>query len=91
MQFTYALDPDTEYTVRIDGRHGRERRSRIDAPARPSRTGTPPLFVLQRQDDADDAIFRTNLAGDRAVPVFTDEQIEDYRASSHRSRGPDDG
>lgn len=80
VQFTYALDPDTEYTVRIDGVTGAS-----GGPASTLRhtftTGTPPLFVLQRQDDADDAIFSTNLAGDRALPVFTDEQIEDYRAS----------
>jgi hypothetical protein len=37
--------------------------------------------VLQRATGGD-TVFRTDLAGDAAVPVFTDAQIEDFRATA---------
>lgn len=44
---------------------------------------TPPaeVFLLQRTESGD-TIFRTDLGGEEAVPVFTDEHIEDFRATS---------
>lgn len=80
VQFTYPLDADTEYTVSVA-----DVESASGGPTatitHTFTTGTPPIYVLQRRDDEDDAVFLTNLAGDEAVPVFTHPQIEDYRAS----------
>ncbi|GEP47432.1 hypothetical protein FVP74_00965 [Microbacterium saccharophilum] len=44
---------------------------------------TPPLevYLLQR-GEGEDTVFRTGLAGDAAVPVFTAPHIEDFRATS---------
>ncbi|WP_146048069.1 hypothetical protein [Microbacterium sp. CJ77] len=80
VQFTYPLDADTEYTVSVA-----DVESASGGPtatiSHAFTTGTPPIYVLQRRDDEDDAVFLTNLTGDQAVPVFTHPQIEDYRAS----------
>ena len=80
VQFTYPLDADTEYTVSIA-----DVESASGGPtatiSHAFTTGTPPIYVLQRRDDEDDAVFLTNITGDQAVPVFTHPQIEDYRAS----------
>jgi hypothetical protein len=84
VQFTYPLDADTEYRVSVTDVESASGgpTSTID---HTFETGTPPIFVLQRRDgqgaDGDDAVFSTNLAGDQAVPVFTDPRIEDFRAS----------
>ena len=37
--------------------------------------------LLQRSTDGDDVIFRTDLTGENAVPVFTHPHIEDFRAT----------
>lgn len=80
VQFTYPLDADTEYSVSVA-----DVESASGGPtatiSHSFTTGTPPIYVLQRRDDEDDAVFLTNLTGDEAVPVFTHPQIEDYRAS----------
>lgn len=78
VQFTYPLDPDTEYSVDVadvqsaaGGASG--------TLAHEFRTGAPPIYLLQRRE-GQDAVFSSNLAGDTAVPVFEAEQIEDFRA-----------
>jgi len=40
------------------------------------------VHLLQRSADGDDAIFRTDLTGENAVPVFTHPHIEDFRATA---------
>ncbi|MHC2998160.1 hypothetical protein [Microbacterium sp. HJ5] len=47
------------------------------------RTPAAEVELLQRGDD-EDTIFRTDLSGENAVPVFTHPHIEDYRATSSR-------
>ena len=79
VQFTYPLDPDTEYTVTIAGVSGAAGGPRADL-AHAFHTGSPPIRILQRRD-GDDAIFTSNLAGDEAVPIFSARQIEDFRAT----------
>lgn len=80
VQFTYPLDADIEYTVSVTDVEGASGGPTVTI-SHTFRTGTPPIYVLQRRDDEDDAVFLTNLTGDEAVPVFTHPQIEDYRAS----------
>lgn len=80
VRFALPLWDDTEYTVTISGVTG--------VGGGPATTITksfltPPLqsYVLQRATGGD-TVFRTDLAGDAAVPVFTDAQIEDFRATA---------
>lgn len=80
VQFTYPLDGDTAYRVEIAGITGSSGGPAASI-AHEFRTQTPPLYVLQRRVDADDTVFSSNLAGDEAMPVYTHEQIEDFRAS----------
>lgn len=80
IRFTLPLYDDTEYTVQIDGVEG--------VGGGPAATigesfRTPPIdvFVLRRGAQSD-TIFRTDLTGDAAEPVFTHDHIEDFRATS---------
>lgn len=80
VRFTLPLWDETEYTVRIEGVRGIG--GGPDATIEESFT-TPALevFLLQRGDEGD-TIFRTDLTGEAAVPVFTHERIEDFRATA---------
>lgn len=80
VRFTVPLDAETEYTVSIGEVTG--------ISGGPSSTitesfTTPPseVFLLQRGTPDGDTIFRTDLTGEAAVPVFAHEHIEDYRAT----------
>ncbi|GGD66232.1 hypothetical protein [Microbacterium murale] len=82
IRFTVPLDDATEYTVRVDGATGTGGGPASDL----STTFTTPaakIFLLNRSDD-DDSIFRTDLGGENAVPVFTHPRINDYRSTSTR-------
>ncbi|WP_203137005.1 hypothetical protein [Microbacterium sp. JZ31] len=83
VRFTVPLDDDTEYTVRVDGA-----RAVGGGPETTLETTftTPPaeVFLLQRDPDGDDTIFRSTLDGENAVPVYTAPTIEDFRATSTR-------
>lgn len=82
IRFALPLWDDTEYTVRIDEVAG--------LGGGPAATidhtfTTPPLtmFILLRGGEGgDDTVFRTDLAGDQAVPVFRHPHIEDFRATA---------
>lgn len=81
LRFARPLWDDTTYTVRIDGVSG--------LGGGPSatieyRVTTPPLevYILERAEGGEDTIFRSDLAGDAAVPVFRHAHIEDFRATA---------
>lgn len=80
VRFALPLWDDTEYTVRISDVEGVG-----GGPAttieQTFRTGAAEFFLLQRGED-EDAIYRTDLTGEQAVPVFRHPHIEDYRATS---------
>lgn len=80
IRFAQPLWDDTEFTVTIEGVTG----VGGGTPATITTSfHTPALeaYVLQR-GDGEDTVFRTDLVGDAAVPVFTDPQIEDFRQAS---------
>jgi len=80
LRFALPLWDDTEYTVRIEDVTGLGG----GPPVTIERTlTTPPLevYILQRQESGD-TVYRTDLAGDAAVPVFSHPHIEDFRATA---------
>ncbi|MGF3056374.1 hypothetical protein [Microbacterium sp. YY-01] len=81
LTFDAPLRDDTEYLVSINGVTARdgERESTVVTTIQ---TPAASLYLLQRRDDGDDAIFRTDLSGEKAVSVFEAENIDDYRATS---------
>lgn len=84
VRFALPLRDDTEYTVTIDGVSGvggGTSSSLVES----FRTPALSLLLLQRGDEddgEDDTIFRTDLTGEGAVPVFTHPHIEDFRATA---------
>ncbi len=80
IRFALPLWDDTEYSVEIDGvtSLGGGPTATISETFR-----TPPAQVelLQRGSDGD-TIFRSDLSGESAEPVFEHPHIEDYRATS---------
>ena len=80
VRFAIPLFDDTEYTVSFAGVEG--------LGGGPSatftetfRTPATHVFLLQRTTSGD-TIYRTDLTGDEAVPVFRNDHIEDFRATS---------
>lgn len=81
IRFTVPLDDDTDYTVSIA--------DAVGAGGGPAATlttsfSTPAssIFLLRRDVEGKDTIFRTDLSGEEAVPVFTADSINDFRATS---------
>lgn len=81
VRFTLPLWDDTEYTVEIDGVA-----SVAGGPTgtltETFRTPEAEAFLLQRGTEDGDMIYRTDLTGQAAVPVFTHPHIEDFRATA---------
>ena len=80
VRFALPLWDDTEYTVQIadvEGLGG----GPTTTIEHTFRTDTAEFFVLKRGDDQD-TVFRTDLTGDEAVPVFRHRHIEDFQATS---------
>ncbi|MCP2638243.1 hypothetical protein K0817_016945 [Microbacterium sp. HD4P20] len=83
VRFTLPLWDDTEYTVEIA-----DVASVAGGPAatvsETFRTPAAQMFLLQRSGatDGGDLIYRTDLTGNNAVPVFTHPNIEDFRATA---------
>ncbi len=80
VRFVLPLHDATDYTVTIDGLEG----IGGGPTGSVSQTfSTPPVdvYVLRRAAQGD-TIFRTDLAGKTAVPVFAHPHIEDFRATS---------
>lgn len=80
IRFTVPLDDSTEYTVKVAGVTGNGGGPASDLRASFT-TPASEVFLLNRSEE-DDSIFRTDLTGERAVPVFTHGRINDYRATS---------
>ena len=80
VRFTLPLWDDTEYTVTID-----DVASLGGGPtgtiSETFRTPAAEMFLLQRGTDDGDMIYRTDLTGQNAVPVFRHAHIEDFRAT----------
>ncbi|MFJ6533033.1 hypothetical protein [Microbacterium sp. NPDC091662] len=81
VRFTVPLDDSTEYTVRVS--------DVVGAGGGPTTTltasfTTPPsnIFLLRRDVAGKDKIFLTDLSGEKAVPVFEHDKINDFRATS---------
>jgi hypothetical protein len=81
VRFTLPLRDDTDYTVTIDELAGRG-----SGPTATVSTSfrTPALqpYLLQRGASDGDTIYRTDLTGANAQPVFTHPHIEDFRATA---------
>jgi hypothetical protein len=83
VRFTLPLWDDTEYTVEIA-----DVASVSGGPAatiaETFRTPAAHMFLLQRTGapDGGDLIYRTDLTGQNAVPVFSHGHIEDFRATA---------
>ena len=80
IRFTVPLDDETTYTVSVADATGAG-----GGPANTLTTSftTPAssIFLLNRSDE-EDKIFRTDLTGEKAVPVFAADRINDFRATS---------
>ncbi|WP_244632225.1 MULTISPECIES: hypothetical protein [unclassified Microbacterium] len=93
VRFTVPLDDATEYTIRVAGVSG--------AGGGPTTTltttfSTPAssIFLLRRDVEGKDKIFLTDLSGEKAVPVYENDKINDFRATSTQlvvSVGDEDG
>ncbi|MFE5408319.1 hypothetical protein [Microbacterium sp. NPDC056569] len=81
VRFTLPLWDDTEYTVTID-----DVASLGGGPTatitQTFRTPATEVFLMQRGTNAGDLIYRTDLTGQNAVPVFRHTHIEDFRATA---------
>ena len=81
IRFALPLWEDTEYTVRVENVRG-VGGGPASTITETFRTPAAQVHLLQRSADGDDTIFRTDLAGENAVPVFTHPHIEDFRATA---------
>lgn len=81
VRFTVPLDDETPYTITVSdvrGAGGGPTSELTTSFETPSST----IFLLRRDVDGDDIIFRTDLGGENAVPVFSHDKINDFRATS---------
>jgi hypothetical protein len=80
VRFTLPLWDDTEYSVTIA-----DVASLGGGPTatftETFRTPKSEVYLLQRGRDGGDLIYRTDLTGQQAVPVFRHDHIEDFRAT----------
>ncbi|MGO2746944.1 hypothetical protein [Microbacterium sp.] len=79
IRFTVPLDDSTKYTVKVADVTGTGGGPASDLTTSFT-TPASEVFLLNRTED-DDSIFRTDLTGEKAVPVFTHARINDYRAT----------
>lgn len=78
VQFTYPLDPDTEYSIDVADVQSSEGGPAGTLTHR-FRTGSPPIFLLQRRD-GEDAVFVESRRRHGGA-AFEAEQIEDFRSA----------
>ena len=82
IRFTVPLDDSTEYTIRVadvTGTGGGPSTTLTTTFTTPASS----IFLLQRNADGVDKIFRTDLGGD-GVSVFESDKINDFRATSSK-------
>jgi hypothetical protein len=80
VRFTLPLFDDTEYTVTfadVQGLGGGPASTLTET----FTTASTEVFILQRTTSGD-TIYRTDLGGEDAVPVYSNDHIEDYRATA---------
>ncbi|WP_164234586.1 Ig-like domain-containing protein [Microbacterium hydrocarbonoxydans] len=82
IRFTVPLDDDTKYTVSVTGAQGAGGGPSADLTTS-FRTPASEIFLLNRDAEGDDKIFRTGLSGE-GVAVFAADRINDFRATSTR-------
>jgi len=93
IRFTVPLDDGTKYTIKVadvGGAGGGPTSTLTTSFTTPAAN----IFLLTRDVDGDDKIFRTDLTGEKAVPVFAAPEINDFRATSTKlvvAVGGDDG
>ena len=80
VRFTLPLHDDTEYTVRFTGIAGLGGGPEATVTER-FRTPKLHVYLLERTSSGD-TIVRTDLAEKDPIPVFRDDHIEDFRATS---------
>ena len=80
VRFGLTLHDDTEYTVRFEDVRGLGGGPPVTI-TQTFRTPQTDVFLLQRTESGD-TIFRTDLTGEEAIPVFRNDHIEDFRATS---------
>ncbi|GAA5195514.1 hypothetical protein [Microbacterium jejuense] len=80
VRFTLPLWDDTDYTVTIAGVTSLGGGPTATV-TETFRTPKAEVYLLQRGRDDGDLIYRTDLSGQKAVPVFRHDHIEDFRAT----------
>lgn len=82
IRFTVPLDDSTDYTVRVADVTGVGGGPSTDLTTSFT-TPASQIFLLRRDAAEADTIFRTDLSGEQAVPVFSADKINDFRATSN--------
>ncbi|GAB3596692.1 TolB-like translocation protein [Microbacterium tumbae] len=81
VRFTVPLDDATEYTVKVAGVTGTGGGPVADLQTAFT-TPASEVFLLTRDAERDDKIFRTDLSGEHPTLVYAHERIDDFRATS---------
>jgi hypothetical protein len=81
VRFALPLRDETQYTVSIEGLQGLGGGPETSV-VETFETPALELHLLQRAAADGDTIFRTDLEGESATPVFTHTHIEDFRATA---------
>ncbi|MGB4136561.1 MAG: Ig-like domain-containing protein [Microbacterium sp.] len=83
IRFTVPLDDATTYSVTVAGVTAAGGGPQTDL-GTSFETPASRLLLLHRDATGHDEILRTDVRGEKAVPVFSAEQIIDFRATSNR-------
>jgi hypothetical protein len=81
IRFTVPLDDATKYAITVadvestGGGPSATLKAHFTTPA-------SKIFILRRDVSGKDTIFRTDLGGEKAVPVYSADKIDDFRATS---------
>ena len=81
VRFSVPPDDATTYTVTVSAGAGAGGGPAADLTTS-FETPASSIFLLRRAPPGDDIIFRTDLSGENAQPVFSHPRIDDFRATS---------